>query len=77
MDISKYNVEIRGHAYEQAIERCIHQDLIEKTLYNGEIKRFGKNYVKFINKGSKRTIICVGEIKGNKLVILTVEEGRK
>ncbi len=48
--------------------------MIENTLLKGKIKRFGKHGVKFINKGSKRTIICVGELIGNKLKIITIEK---
>jgi len=30
--------------------------------------------VKFISEGSKRTIICVGQIIGTKIKIFTIEE---
>ena len=73
MDISKYDVHVTDHAFERADERGIHPDLIEKTLLHGKIRRFGKNYVKFTSKG-KRTIICVCEIIGNGLKVLTIEE---
>ncbi len=57
------------------MKRNINPDLIENTIQNGRIESFGKNYVKFINKGSKRTIICIGEICGSQLKIITIEEG--
>ncbi|MDP1728652.1 MAG: hypothetical protein Q8L27_00430 [archaeon] len=73
MDLNKYNLEIKRHVFEQAIKRGIHPDLIQDTIYKGKIQRFGKHGIKFINKGSKRTIICVGQLVGNKLKIFTIE----
>ncbi len=75
MDISKYNLTIKRHAFEQAIKRGIHPDMIEQTLLKGRIKKLGKHGVKFINKGSKKNIICIGEIIGCELKIITIEEG--
>ncbi|MBI2656814.1 hypothetical protein HYX03_03685 [Candidatus Woesearchaeota archaeon] len=75
MDISKYDLVIKRHVFERAMQRGIHPDLIEDTLFKGKIKRFGKHGIKFINRGSKRTIICVGELIGDKLKIMTIEEG--
>lgn len=75
MDISKYDLVIKKHIFERALQRGIHPDMIEDTLLKGKMKRFGKHGIKFISKGSKRTIICVGELVGNKLKIITIEEG--
>ena len=75
MDISQYDLVINRHVFERAMQRGIHPDMIEDTLLKGKVKRFGKHGIKFINKGSKRTIICVGELAGNRLKILTIEEG--
>ena len=75
MDILKYDLEIKRHAFELAMQRGIHPDMIEDTVLKGKIKRFGKHGVKFMSRGPKRTIICVGEIVGNKLKIMTIEEG--
>ena len=75
MDISQYDLVIKRHVFERAMERGIHPDMIEDTLLKGKLKRFGKHGVKFIRKGSKRTIICVGERIGSKLKIITIEEG--
>ena len=36
---------------------------------NGTIEKYGKNYIKFIT----RSYICVGEISGLKIKILTIE----
>lgn len=75
MDVSKYEIEIRRHVFIQALERGIPPEFIEDTLKNGTIKKYGKHGVKFIKKGSKRTIICVGQIIGTKIKIFTIEEG--
>ena len=75
MDISNYDLVIKKHVFERAMQRGIHPDLIEDTLLKGKVKKFGKHGIKFISKGSKRTIICVGELVGNKLKIITIEEG--
>ncbi|MBI2655352.1 hypothetical protein HYX06_02925 [Candidatus Woesearchaeota archaeon] len=75
MDISQYDLVIKRHVFERAMQRGIHPDMIEDTLLKGKIKRFGKHGIKFINKGSKRTTVCVGELVGNRLKILTIEEG--
>ena len=77
MDISKYEVEIKHHVFIQAIKRGINPDLIEDTLIKGKLERFGKYGVKFVSEGSKRTIICVGQIVGLKLTIFTIEEAQK
>jgi len=75
MDISKYEIEIKHHVFVQALKRGIHPDIIEDILRKGETKRYGKHGVKFISKGSKRTVICVGQIVGTKIKIFTIEEG--
>ena len=75
MYISEYDVMIKRHVFERALQRGIHPDMIEDALLKGKIKRFGKHGIKFISKGSKRTIICIGELVGNRLKILTIEEG--
>ena len=75
MDISKYELVIKRHVFEQAMKRRIHPDMIEETLLKGKVKKFGKHGIKFVSRGSKRTIICVGELIGTKLKIITIEEG--
>jgi len=75
MDLSKYDVVIKRHVFERAMQRGIHPDMIEDTLSKGKVKRFGKHGIKFVSKGSKRTIICIGELVGNRLKIITIEEG--
>lgn len=74
MDISRYELEIKHHTFIQAMRRGIQPDAIEDTIVNGKIIRYGKHGVKFIKKGSKRTLICVGQMIGNKIKIFTIEE---
>ncbi len=75
MDLSKYDVEIKRHVFVRAMERGIHPDLIEDTLQKGKVEKYGKHGVKFISKGPKRTVVCVGQIVGTKITIFTIEEG--
>ena len=73
IDITKYEIIIKRHVFEQAVLRGIHPDMIEQALLKGKIERFGKNGVKFVNRGSKKIIICVGEMTGNNIKIITIE----
>ncbi len=73
MDRTKYDIEIKHHVFKRALQRGIHPDLIENTIMNGRIETFGKNYVRFIS----RSIICVGEIVGLKLKIITIERRKR
>jgi hypothetical protein len=68
MDRTKYDIEIKHHAFIQATKRQINPDLIYNTIKNGKIERFGKNYIKFIS----RSVACVGEIEGLKIKIITI-----
>lgn len=49
--------------------------MVEATIKSGKIKRFGKNNVKLIKEYKKFKIICVGEITGDKIKIITIEKG--
>lgn len=73
MNRTKYEIEIKHHAFKRAMQRSITPDMIEATIKGGKIKRFGKNYVKFIHRYKKFDVICVGEIAGMKIKILTIE----
>ena len=74
MDISKYEIDVKKHVYWRALQRNIDIDELEDLLKKSQIKRFGKHGIKFINKGSKRIIICVGHIVGTRIKIFTIEE---
>lgn len=73
LDWKDYEIEIRHHVFVRAMERSITPDLIDYCIMNGKVKRFGKNYVKFITK----SLICVGEVSGLKLKIITIERRKK
>ncbi|MEW6063289.1 MAG: hypothetical protein AB1571_02890 [Nanoarchaeota archaeon] len=73
MDRKNYEIEIKHHAFIRAVQRGITPDLIENCVKNGSIERFGKNYIKFISKST----ICVGEVSGLKIKIITIERRKK
>lgn len=76
MDVSQYDIEIKRHAFIRAMQRGITPDMIEATLKGGTIIRFGKNNLKFCKKYKRFTVICVDEIVGCKIKIVTIEAGR-
>ena len=73
MDVANYDIEIKRHAFIRAMQRHITPDMIEATLKGGTIKRFGKHYVKFMKPYKRFTVVCVGEIMGTVIKILTIE----
>lgn len=72
-DLRGYDIEIKHHVFIRAMQRGISPDLIEETIKNGKVERFGNDRVRFVKKGSKRSIQCVGEIRGMKIMIFTIE----
>jgi hypothetical protein len=77
-DIIKGNWVIRlsNHARRQAKERRIYSFMIISTIMTGEMKYFGKNYVKFVKRYKIGNLILIGERKEqNKILILTIEWG--
>lgn len=78
MDIPKYELDIKRHAFIRAMQRGLNPDIIENVLKGGKVKRFGKDYVKFTKKYKKFKVVCVGQICGTNIKILTIEkEGEK
>ncbi len=73
MDITQYDIEIKRHAFIRAMQRGVTPDMIEATLKGGKIKRFGKNNLKFYKKYKRFSVICVDEITGTKIKIVTIE----
>ena len=73
----KYRIVITRHAFVRGMQRHIHPDLIEDTLQSGKMKKFGKGRVKFEKKFKQFTIICVDEIIGNMIKIVTIEKKRR
>jgi len=76
MDITQYEFEIRRHALIRAMQRGITPDMIEATLKGGKIVKFGKNNLKFIKAYKRFTVICVDQIIGTKIKIVTIETKR-
>ena len=74
MNISQYEIEIKRHAFIRAMQRGITPDMIEATIKGGSVKRFGKNNVKFIKRYKHFHVICVDEIIGNSIKIITIEK---
>jgi hypothetical protein len=74
MDISQYEIELKRHAFIRAMERGITPDMIEAAIKGGTVKRFGKNNMKFIKKYKHLTVICVDEIIGHRIKIVTIEK---
>lgn len=70
VNINDYEIEIKRHTFIRAMQRGISPDLIEATLRRGKQQQFGKNYIKFI----KGKIICIGQIIGNIIKIITIEK---
>ncbi len=75
MDINQYTIEITRHAFIQSLKRGIDPGHIWDTLRNGRVRQYGKHGIKFIQKGTKRTVICVGQITGTTIRIFTIEKG--
>ena len=76
MDITHYEIEIKRHAFIRAMQRRISPDMIEATIKNGTVEHFGKHNLKFHKKYKRFTVICIGQIEGLKIKILTIETGR-
>ena len=72
-----YRIVIKRHAFVRAIRRKIAPDLVEQTLQHGRMKRFGRNCVRFEKHFRNFTVICVDEIIGNMIKILTIEKRRR
>jgi len=68
----KYEIIITRHAFLRAVRRRIHPDLIEDTIQTGLMKKFGKNRVKFVKALKKMNIVCLDEIIGNIIKIVTI-----
>lgn len=73
MDITQYEIEIKRHALIRAMQRGITPDMIEATLKGGRIETFGKNNVKFYKRYKRCTVVCVDEIIGTRIKIVTIE----
>ncbi len=69
-------VWVKTHAIKRARQRnIIFPDMVYATISGGKVIRFGKNYLKFIRRYKRGTVICVGEDVGHAIIIKTVEWG--
>jgi len=73
MDITQYDFEIKRHAFIRAMQRKVTPDMIEATLKGGKIERFGKNNLRFVKDYKNFKVICIGEMIGTKIKIITIE----
>ena len=69
----RYEIVIKRHAFLRALQRRIHPDLVEDVLESGKMVRFGRNRVKFVKRFRKFTVVCVDEIVGQSIRIVTIE----
>ncbi|MBU2477286.1 hypothetical protein KKG83_07505 [Candidatus Micrarchaeota archaeon] len=76
MEKAGYKIVITRHAFRRALQRRIHPDLVEATFLSGKMKKFSKNRMKFEKKFKKFTLVCVDEIIGNMVKIVTIEKRR-
>ncbi|PIU21071.1 MAG: hypothetical protein COT15_04220 [Candidatus Diapherotrites archaeon CG08_land_8_20_14_0_20_34_12] len=67
-----YEVTFSRHAARRTIEKGISADLIEKAIKEGYMLKFGKNRVKIGKRFKEFEVICVDEIVGNRIKIVTV-----
>lgn len=72
LDITKFEIELRNHVFIRADERNIDLEFIYTTIKSGKIKRFGKNNLRFEKKFKHFELVCIGQIRGIRLTVLTV-----
>ncbi|MBI4439740.1 hypothetical protein HY638_02100 [Candidatus Woesearchaeota archaeon] len=66
------------HAFVRAIRRGVTPDMIEATLKGGRRERFGKNYLRLSKDYKRFTVVCIGQLVGCSMRILTIEtKGRR
>ena len=73
MDIQKFDVSITRHAFLRAIERKVTPDMVEATIKGGTQRVFGKAFISLSKQYKHFTVVCIGEIVGNTIIIKTVE----
>ncbi|MBN2052926.1 hypothetical protein JW756_05455 [Candidatus Woesearchaeota archaeon] len=73
MDFSKFEFEIKRHAFIRAMQRGVTPDMIEATLKGGRVVRHGKNNYKFCREYEEFTVVCVDRIQGERIIIVTIE----
>lgn len=70
----EFEVVFSRHAIKRAVERNIHWDLIERTIFNGKIRRVGDNFIWFSKDFHRGTVLCKAVEAGQgQLLVMTVE----
>lgn len=65
---------IRAHAIKRARQRQIaFPDQVYAVIKTGKLVRFGRRGVRFVKRGRRGSIICVGEEFADCIVIKTIE----
>ncbi|KYK25417.1 hypothetical protein AYK26_06125 [Euryarchaeota archaeon SM23-78] len=77
MNVSKFEINIKRHALERAMQRGVTPDMIEATIYGGKIIKHAKNHLKFIKQYKNFKVICIDRIQGEKIIIVTIEVYKK
>ncbi|MBI2445726.1 DUF4258 domain-containing protein [Candidatus Micrarchaeota archaeon] len=72
MQKGEYEVEFSGHAVFRAESRNVPSDVIEYVIQTGTFHRFGKDMVKIRKPWGGRVITCVGQIKDQRIRIITI-----
>lgn len=72
-----YKIVLTRHAFVRAMQRGVSPDLIEDALQTGNMKKQGKGRVKFEKRFKQFTVVCVDEITGNVIRIVTIEKKRR
>jgi hypothetical protein len=75
MDIHLYEIVITRHAMIRALEREITPDMIHATIKGGNLSRFGRRNIRFVKDYGEFRMICVDDIIGETIRIVTVEKG--
>ncbi|MFH0715106.1 MAG: DUF4258 domain-containing protein [Candidatus Diapherotrites archaeon] len=68
-----FEIVFSKHAFDRALERRIHPDIVEDTIQTGKMKAFGKNNIRFEKRFKKCTVSCVDERIGKTVKIVTIE----
>ena len=68
----QYEIIFTRHALKRAFGRRIDPDLVEDTISTGKMLRFGKNRVKIFKRFRDKEIICIDEIRGHIIKIVSI-----
>jgi hypothetical protein len=72
MDIRGYDIVIKRHALMRAMERGITPDMIDAAIRSGRVERFGKSNVRFVKEYKDFDVVCVDEMIGRRIKIVTI-----